>query len=114
MSQIITDEIILEVIDKGLSVLGESPKQAVWYYLENSLSFKRNKVPENIEEFEKALQDFFGLGYSFLRNILLQQLQEITGEDLHYYATFADCIKNLRKKQLHIATSDELELIPIH
>lgn len=99
MVQVLTDKIILEVIDKGLNVLGESPKQAIWYYLENSLKIKRDNVPEHVEEFEKALQNFFGIGYGFLKNILIENLQEVTGEDLHFFATFADCIQSLRQKK---------------
>ena len=75
MSQLITDEIVLDVIDKGFSALGESPKRAIWYYLEKELKFARHQVPENLDAFEGALQKFFGLGYNFLESLFRQQLQ---------------------------------------
>jgi len=98
MSKPVTDEIILGAIDKGLSALGDNPKQALWYCLERDFKFNRNEVPENLEAFEETLKNFFGLGYSFLDLLFRQYLQDATGEDLHSYKTFADCIRGLRKK----------------
>lgn len=98
MSRLITDEIILDIVDKGLAALGESPKQAMWYHLEKDFKFERQKVPENLEAFEGVLQKFFGLGYSFLESLFRQQLREATGEDLKGYKTFVDCVRGLRAK----------------
>src|SRR5665647_460858 len=98
MSQLITDEIILDVIDKGFNLLGENPKQALWFCLEKDFRFDRQKVPENLEAFEETLKGFFGLGYNFLEAHFRQQLHKATGEDLQGYKTFADCIRGLRKK----------------
>ena len=50
----ITDKIILEAIDKGLSLLGENPKQALWYCLEKDFKFDRQKVPENLKLLKKV------------------------------------------------------------
>jgi len=98
MSKPISDEIILDAIDKGLSSLGENPKQAVWYYLEKDYKFNRNKVPENIEAFEETLKNLFGLGYKFLEALFLKYLSESTDEDLHRFNTFAECVRVLRQK----------------
>jgi hypothetical protein len=98
MPQLVNDEIILDTIDKGLNLLGENPKQALWYCLEKDFQFDRHKVPENLESFEETLKGFFGLGYNFLEAHFRQQLQKATAEDLQGYKTFADCIHGLRKK----------------
>jgi len=101
MSKLITDEIILDAINKGLSALGETPQKALWYCLEKDFKFDRNKIPEDFEAFEafeKTLKGFFGLGYTFLESLFRQELQKATGEDLKDYKTFADCIQGLRKK----------------
>jgi len=98
MSEIINDEIVCDIIDKGLSALGESPKQAIWYYLEKDFKINRYHLLENLDAIEKAFQMIFGLGYSFLEGLFRQQLHEITGEDLQGYESFADCIRSLRMK----------------
>jgi hypothetical protein len=106
MSQPVTNEIILDAIDKGLSSLGDCPKQAIWYRLEKDFKLDRNKVPENLDAFEETLESFFGLGYRFLESLFRQYLKEATGEDLQCYRTFADCISGLRKKTESIEVHD--------
>ena len=98
MSIKITDELVIEIIDKGFSALGDSPKQAIWYCLEKDFKLERQKVPEKLEAFEETLKRFFGLGYSFLEGLFRQNLQEATGEDLQCYKSFAGCVRGLRKK----------------
>ena len=105
MSRNVTDEMVLDVIDKGLSALGESPKQAIWYYLEKDFKINSHQLPENLDAFEGALQKVFGLGYSFLESLFRQQLHETTGKDLQGYKSFADCVRSLRMKT---------ELVEIH
>jgi hypothetical protein len=113
MPQPVTDEIILDVIDKGFSALGDSPKQAIWYCLEKDYKFERDKVPENLEAFEEALKRLFGLGYNFLEALFRQHLHEATGEDLQSYKTFADCVCGLRKKaenaEVHVISPELLQ-----
>jgi hypothetical protein len=98
MTSGITDEIILAVIDKGLASLGESPKQALWFCLEKDSNFDRNKVPENLEAFQQALQRFFGLGSNFLETLFIRYLSEATGEDLSSQSSFVECVTRLRMK----------------
>jgi hypothetical protein len=98
MSKILTDELILEAIDKGLSLLGDSPKQALWFCLEKDFNFDRCKVPENLEAFEETLNGIFGLGYRFLLAHFVQNLHEATGENLQSYKTFAECVHGVREK----------------
>jgi hypothetical protein len=105
MSEIINDEMVLDIIDKGLGALGESPKQAIWYYLEKDFKINRLKLLENFDAVEKAFQTIFGLGYSFLESLFLHQLHETTGVDLQGYKSFADCIRSLHLKS---------ELVEIH
>jgi len=93
-----TDSLVLEVIDWGLDVLGVSGKKAVWFYLEQDPNFNREKIPENLEDFEKALRGLFGLGYDFLEVLFRKYLQEITGENLEGYKSFLECVSYLRVK----------------
>lgn len=115
MPTYINDELILEVIEKGLSALGKNPKEAIWSCLEKDFKLNKQKVPGNIEAFQQAMQRFFGLGYNFLEALFLKYLSEATGEDLLNYSSFAECITRLRTK----ASADSMknvtvdDLIPI-
>ena len=91
----ISDKIVREVIEKGFDSLGQSPKQAVWFFLEKEFGFDREKLPENLKTFEEALQKLFGLGYNFLKTLFMRYLQEAVGEDLHGYSSFTECVKYL-------------------
>jgi len=95
----LSDAVVFEVINKGLSCLGESPKNALWFCLENDFKFNRHKVPENLEVFQEVLQQFFGLGYSFLDALFRRYLSEFTGEDCSNYSSFAQCVASLRSKE---------------
>ena len=100
MSKTPVNEIVLQVIDRGFGSLGESPRNALWYCLEQDFGFDRSKVPENIEAFEQALEKFFGLGYSFLESLLRNYLCEAIGERLDRYHSFAECVNYLREVSL--------------
>jgi len=95
----ISDALIIEVIDKGLSSLGERPKTALWFCLEKDLNIYRKDVPQHVETFQNALQGFFGLGYKFLEALFLKYLGDAIGEDLSGSGSFAECIDRLRKLQ---------------
>ena len=94
----INDELILAVIEKGLSSIGENPKKALWFCLEKDFNLDMQKVPENIEAFQQALQKFFGLGYNFLETLFLQYLSEATEDNLSNYSSFTECVIRLRRK----------------
>ena len=92
LSKSINNKIVLQVIERGLDSLGESPKQAIWFCLEEKFGFKRKEAPENIEEFQEALRNIFGWGYDFLDTLFRQYLNEATGEKFHNCASFAECV----------------------
>ena len=72
--------LLLEVIERGLDSLGESPKKAVWIVLEEQFNIDRNEIPLNINEITNALQNIFGLGYNFLDTLFKQNLEDATGK----------------------------------
>ncbi len=56
------EEILLEAINDGLSLLGESGRQAVYYHLEKNFQIKKQDIPYKIEEFTDAIERIFGNG----------------------------------------------------
>ncbi|MEM3566276.1 MAG: hypothetical protein QXK47_05085 [Candidatus Bathyarchaeia archaeon] len=64
----------LEAVEEGLSTLGDSPKQAILFHLENTFKIKREEIPQNLTEFQKALEKIFGPGASYLEKLILKKL----------------------------------------
>ncbi|MEM0095015.1 MAG: hypothetical protein QW660_00035 [Candidatus Bathyarchaeia archaeon] len=67
---------ILEAIEEGLSTLGESPKQAILFHIEKTFKLRREEIPQNLTEFQKALEIIFGPGAPYLEKIILERLYE--------------------------------------
>jgi len=92
------DTLILNAIEKGLDALGESPKQAIWVYLETQYNIDKNK-PINIREFQSALQKIFGLGYNFLDTIFCKYLKEETEQEFSDCDSFVECVELLQRRK---------------
>ncbi|PVX25851.1 MAG: hypothetical protein CW691_03270 [Candidatus Bathyarchaeum sp.] len=89
------NEVMLEVIERGLDSLGESPKKAVWIVLEEQFNVDRNKIPIDVKEITDALQKLFGLGYSFLDALFKQYLEDATGR-IFEDKNFLECVASLQ------------------
>jgi hypothetical protein len=70
------EKTLLVAIDEGLSSLGDSPKQAILFHLENSFKLTRTRIPMNLTGFVKALEEIFGPGASYLEKLILKNLYE--------------------------------------
>lgn len=93
--------LLFEAVDEGLSSIGESAKQAIYYYLENGSHIKRQDIPYRVEDFETAIEKIFGLGASFLHIIVLKQLYGKIGQSFELPVSndlsFAKCVEDARK-----------------
>lgn len=66
----------LEAVEEGLSTLGDTPKQAILFHLENTFKIKREEIPKKLTEFQKALEKIFGSGASYLEKLILKKLYD--------------------------------------
>jgi hypothetical protein len=73
--------VLLAAIDQGLSSLGESPKEAIFFHLESSFQLKKEDIPLNLTEFKQALERIFGPGAPYLEKLILKSLYERLGLD---------------------------------
>lgn len=71
--------IVKDSVEKGLSVLGESPKQAIFFYLENKYNLPKEKIADETDLFVQAIEKIFGLGAEFLKALILKTLYEKVG-----------------------------------
>ena len=49
------EEVFIEAVDEGLSCLGESGKQAVYFHLEKRFGIKKCEIAFRVEDFADAL-----------------------------------------------------------
>jgi hypothetical protein len=75
-------KVLLAAIEEGLSSLGDSPREAIFYHLEASFQLKKEDIPLNITDFKTALERIFGPGAPYIEKIITRSLYEKLG--LHY------------------------------
>jgi hypothetical protein len=95
------EKVVTEAVDEGLSSLGDSSKQAIYFHLEKSFNIKRQEIPNRIEDFTNALEKIFGLGANFLEILIEERLNEKTGKNNRNQKkqsmTLAQYIKSIEK-----------------
>lgn len=72
-------KVLLAAIEEGLSSLGNSPREAIFYHLETSFQLKKKDIPLNLTEFKKALEKIFGPGTPYLEKLITARLYEKLG-----------------------------------
>jgi hypothetical protein len=70
---------LLEAIDDGLSSLGESSKQTIYYHLGKSFNMRREDIPTRINAFAQAIENIFGVGANFVEVLIMKKLYEKIG-----------------------------------
>ena len=79
------EEVLLEAIDEGLSVLGESAKQAIYFHLGKTFKMNRLDIPYRIEEFTDAVEKIFGSGAKILEIQIMKCLFKKVGYKFKHY-----------------------------
>jgi len=77
--------LLLEAVDEGLSSLGNSPKQAIYFYLEKTFKIKKEDIPNKIDEFANAMEKIFGYGAKHLEIQIMKRLYKKVGQDFEYF-----------------------------
>ena len=78
------EKLMLEAIDEGLSSLGESSKQAIYFHLEKTFDIKREEIPDRLSAFSQAIENIFGVGAGCLEILIMQRLYEKVGGILRW------------------------------
>jgi hypothetical protein len=79
------EEILLEAIDEGLALLGESSKQTIYFHLEKSFNMHKQDIPHRIEEFTDAIEDIFGAGAKIIEIQIMKCLFKKVGYSFKHY-----------------------------
>jgi len=86
------EKILLEAIDEGLSSLGDSAKEVIYFYLEKNFKINRRDIPYKIEEFAEAIEEFFGVGAKPIEILIMKQLYQKIGHAVEYDKELGDLI----------------------
>lgn len=92
-------EALLGAVDKGLLILGESSRHAIYYHVERSHQVRREEIPERLEAFNKALRGIFGEGAKIIEKIIARNLYSrlaLRFEE-HENWTIANYVDNAKK-----------------
>jgi hypothetical protein len=76
---------LLEAVDEGLLVLGSSVRDTVYYHVEKISGLRREKIPERLEEFHKALTSLFGAGAKMIEKLIVTRLYSRLGLNFEEY-----------------------------
>jgi hypothetical protein len=69
-------EYLLEAIDYGLMVLGESVRQTIYGQIENHHELKRAEIPEQLEAFHTALGSVLGVSAKTVEKLIAKNLYQ--------------------------------------
>lgn len=78
------EELLLEAVDEGLSSLGNSCQQAIYFHLEKAFKINKLDIPYKIEEFTDAIEKVFGLGAKFIEIQIMKRLYKKVGHVIEY------------------------------
>jgi hypothetical protein len=71
------NELILEAVDDGLSLLGDEPVKRVFYYqVERRANIRREDIPQKLIAFHEALKDMFFEGALILERRMARHIYE--------------------------------------
>ena len=84
MTQPSFEDKVLECVERGLSSLGESTRQSIYWHIEHEYGLKHEQIPGRPKEFTKALKTLFGPGASSLERMIVREINsefKITGSE---------------------------------
>ena len=81
------EKLLLESIDEGLSSLGETCKQAIYFHLEKKFKLTKQDIPSRINDFTEAMENIFGVGAKVLEIRIMKNLFKNMGYPFPYFRT---------------------------
>ena len=79
------EKLLLEAIDEGLSSLGETCKQVIYFHLEKKFKLTKQEIPSRIDDFTEAMENIFGVGAKVLEIRIMRNLFKNMGYPFPYF-----------------------------
>jgi len=65
-----------KVVDRILNqILGQEGAQIIYEYLENNHSMQKHEIAENLDSFNRALEEYLGSGAVVIERVIMQSLE---------------------------------------
>jgi hypothetical protein len=88
---------IMQCVDDGLEVLGDSGKKAIYYYLEKNSGLKRKEIPKKPEIFRKELSFMFGEeGTDIIEKWIVEKLRMSFKLKQQFKITFSEAVAMIK------------------
>jgi len=96
------EKILSEAVDNGLMILGESARKSIYFHLDQDFSLQKEKISENPEALENALESIFGVGALVIEISILKNLASKVGLKFEEKKSFnfVDSVNRVRKMWL--------------
>jgi hypothetical protein len=78
------EKLFLEALDEGLSRLGESDKQAIYFHIEKRFGIKKGEMSFRVDDFADALEKIFGPGAKLIEIQIMKNLHKKIGAPLKW------------------------------
>ena len=117
MVQRLTDlALFANAVDEGLSVLGQSPKEAIYGFLEIDYGMGKNEIPGRFREFSSILKCTMGPSAGHVLEFIIERFYSKIDLDAPASTTLDNAIEAIQKmleKQLELShIEDQLTLLP--
>jgi len=98
------EKLLIEAVDEALTSIGESPKQSIYFHLEDRFKIAKKDIPKRLGDFADGLEKIFGLGAHFIEILIMKKLYEKVGQPLKWNQSkdlmFVDYVKAARQSYL--------------
>ena len=75
-SESIFEKFLIDVVEEGLSSLGDSCKDTIYFYLRRRFQIGKQEIPHEIEAFTSALEEIFGAGARLIELRIIEALYQ--------------------------------------
>jgi hypothetical protein len=75
--------LLLNSIDDALLSMGESAKKSVYFHIEKNYRVEREQIPQELEQFQTALEKIFGIGARYIEILIMRNLYGRVGRPLN-------------------------------
>jgi len=92
-------QLLLEAVDEGLLILGESARKSIYFHLQNTCSLMREDIPNKPEAFAEGLRRIFGAGAKAIEESIVKSLYSKLGIEYKKRKNtgFVDCLNAVWK-----------------
>jgi hypothetical protein len=95
------EKLLIEAVDEGLSSMGESGKEAIYFYLTSVFEIEKHEIPDKIEAFADALEELFGAGARLIEIRIIAALHQRVDQFKYFpnqgNITFTEYLAALRR-----------------